>query len=37
MRNGDTQIIIAGITPGDRLATGDLNELKDGARIKIAD
>ncbi|MGN6085669.1 efflux RND transporter periplasmic adaptor subunit [Trinickia sp.] len=36
-RNGDEQTVIAGVSPGDRVAVGDLTKLADGAHVKVAD
>jgi len=34
-RNTDGQIVLAGISSGDRLAVGDLSALADGMRVKV--
>jgi len=34
-RNSDGQIVLAGISSGDRLAVGDLSALADGMRVKV--
>ena len=36
-RNGDEQTVIAGVSPGERVAVGDLTKLADGAHVKVAD
>ncbi len=33
--NGERVVILAGVTPGERVAVGDLSKLKDGAEIHI--
>ena len=35
-RTGDTQAVIAGVAPGDKLVVGDLDALIDGAKVEIA-
>ena len=36
-RNGDAQTVIAGVSPGERVAVGDLTKLADGAHVKVVD
>ena len=33
--NGERVVVLAGVTPGERVAVGDLSRLKDGAEIHI--
>jgi hypothetical protein len=34
-REGDSRIVLSGVSPGERVAIGDFATLADGARIKI--
>ena len=34
-RGTDTQTVIAGVSPGDHVAVGDLTKLSDGAHVKV--
>jgi RND family efflux transporter MFP subunit len=36
-RGTDTQTVIAGVSPGERVAVGDLTKLSDGAHVKVVD
>jgi multidrug efflux pump subunit AcrA (membrane-fusion protein) len=33
--SGDRVVVLAGVSPGERVAVGDLGRLKDGADIHI--
>ncbi|MGG1949424.1 efflux RND transporter periplasmic adaptor subunit [Trinickia sp. NRRL B-1857] len=35
--SADTQTVIAGVSPGERVAVGDLTKLSDGAHVKVVD
>ncbi len=36
-RGTDTQTVVAGVSPGERVAVGDLSKLSDGAHVKVVD
>ena len=36
-RGTDAQTVIAGVSPGEHVAVGDLTKLSDGARVKVAE
>jgi RND family efflux transporter MFP subunit len=36
-RGAEAQTVIAGLSPGERVVTGDLTKLTDGARVKVVD
>jgi RND family efflux transporter MFP subunit len=36
-RSADTQTVLAGVSPGERVAVGDLTKLSDGAHVKVVD
>ena len=36
-RGTDMQTVIAGVSPGERVAVGDLTKLSDGAHVKVVE
>jgi RND family efflux transporter MFP subunit len=36
-RSADGQVVLSGLSAGERVALGDFSKLKDGARVKIAE